>query len=76
MNDNPRKQRPEGTRLPRRQNGGARQRQNGSGGNAHQKYERYVALAREATRNGDPVETENCYQHAEHYLRVMRERAA
>jgi hypothetical protein len=35
-----------------------------------------VALAREATLNGDPVEAENFYQHAEHYFRVMRERAA
>jgi hypothetical protein len=34
-----------------------------------------VALAREATLNGDPVEAENCYQHAEHYFRVMRERS-
>jgi hypothetical protein len=75
MNDNPRKQRPQGARLPQRQNAGARPRQNGSG-SAHQKYERYVALAREATRNGDSVEAENCYQHAEHYFRVMRERAA
>jgi hypothetical protein len=24
--------------------------------------------------NGDIVEAENCYQHAEHYFRVMRER--
>jgi hypothetical protein len=26
--------------------------------------------------NGDIVEAENFYQHAEHYFRVMRERAA
>jgi hypothetical protein len=55
---------------------GVRQRQNGSGGSAHQKYERYVALAREATSIGDHIEAENFYQHAEHYFRVMRERAA
>jgi hypothetical protein len=30
-------------------------------------------LAREATLAGDTVEAENCYQHAEHYFRVMRE---
>jgi hypothetical protein len=76
MNDNRRQQRPQGRRLPRRENAGARQRQSGSVGNAHQKYERYVALAREATLHGDPVEAENCYQHAEHYFRVMRERVA
>jgi hypothetical protein len=51
----------------------ARQRQNGAG-NAQRNYERYLALAREATLNGDIVEAENCYQHAEHYFRVMRER--
>jgi hypothetical protein len=48
-------------------------RQNGAG-NAHRNYERYIALAREATLNGDIVEAENFYQHAEHYLRVTRER--
>jgi len=31
-----------------------------------------MALARAAALNGDVVETENCYQHAEHYLRLMR----
>jgi len=53
-----------------------RQRQNGTGGNAHRNYERYLALAREATVNGDIVEAENFYQHADHYFRVTRERAA
>jgi hypothetical protein len=42
-------------------------------GNARGKYERYLALAREATLNGDTIEAENCYQHAEHYFRVMRD---
>jgi len=51
-----------------------RQRQNGSAGNPHRNYERYLALAREATLAGDPIEAENWYQHAEHYFRVMRER--
>ena len=37
-----------------------------------QQYERYLARAREAQVAGDVVEMENCYQHAEHYLRVMR----
>ena len=49
-------------------------RQNGSSENARRNYERYLALAREATTNGDIVEAENCYQHAEHYFRLMRER--
>jgi len=41
-------------------------------GNARQQYERYLARAREARVNGDAVEMENCYQHAEHYFRVLR----
>jgi len=44
-------------------------------GNAQRNYERYMALAREAALSGDSVEMENCYQHAEHYFRVMNERA-
>jgi uncharacterized MAPEG superfamily protein len=51
---------------------GARRRQNGSGGNARQNYERYVALAREAALAGDTVQMENWYQHAEHFFRVMQ----
>jgi Domain of unknown function (DUF4167) len=43
-----------------------------NGGNAPQQYERYLARAREAQVAGDSVEVENCYQHAEHYFRVMR----
>jgi hypothetical protein len=40
--------------------------------NARHQYERYIARAREAQVAGDVVEMENCYQHAEHCLRVMR----
>jgi hypothetical protein len=47
-------------------------RPNGAAGNAHRNYERYIALAREAMLRGDSIEAENCYQHAEHYFRVMR----
>ena len=39
-------------------------------GSAHQIFERYVALAREAAIGDDRVTVENFYQHAEHYLRV------
>jgi hypothetical protein len=39
---------------------------------AERQYRRYLALAREASANGDSVEMENLYQHAEHYFRVMR----
>jgi hypothetical protein len=47
-------------------------RQGGSFGNARQRYESYLARAREAQVAGDAVEMENCYQHAEHYWRMMR----
>src|SRR5271163_3999005 len=40
-------------------------------GTAHQIFERYVALAREAHTSGDRVAAENLYQHAEHYFRIM-----
>jgi len=40
-------------------------------GSSHQIFERYVALAREASTSGDRVAAENLYQHAEHYFRVM-----
>jgi uncharacterized protein DUF4167 len=39
-------------------------------GSAHQIFERYVALAREATVADDRVAAENFYQHAEHYFRI------
>ena len=42
-------------------------------GDARRKYDTYVALAREARSRGDLIEMENCYQHAEHYFRMMRE---
>jgi Domain of unknown function (DUF4167) len=65
----PQRRRPPGDRP----NVAVRQRQNGAG-NAQRNYERYLALARDATLAGDPIEAENCYQHAEHYFRVLRER--
>ena len=65
--------RPQRRRSPADRNDAPRQRQNGSGGNASRNYERYIALARDATLRGDVIEAENCYQHAEHYFRVMRE---
>jgi hypothetical protein len=40
-------------------------------GNAQQVYEKYVGLARDAQLAGDRIATENYYQHAEHYLRVL-----
>ncbi len=39
-------------------------------GSAHQIFERYLALAREATASDDRIAAENFYQHAEHYFRI------
>jgi uncharacterized protein DUF4167 len=43
-------------------------------GSALQIFERYIALAREATANGDRIAAENFYQHAEHYFRINNAR--
>lgn len=40
-------------------------------GNAQQVYEKYLAMARDAMTAGDRIATENYFQHAEHYLRVL-----
>jgi hypothetical protein len=56
--------------TPQRAGGGPNPQ---SRGNAHQAFERYVALAREATIEGDRVAAENFYQHAEHYFRTANE---
>ena len=45
------------------------------GVNPKARYAQYMELARAAALTGDTVETENYYQHAEHYFRMMRERA-
>lgn len=40
-------------------------------GNAYQVYEKYLTLARDAYSSGDRVKSENYYQHAEHYHRII-----
>ena len=40
-------------------------------GNAHQVYEKYLQLARDANVAGDRISAENMYQHAEHYYRLI-----
>jgi hypothetical protein len=40
-------------------------------GNAHQIFEKYQVLAREASTAGDRIAAESYYQHAEHYLRMI-----
>ena len=34
-------------------------------------FEKYLALARDATSSGNRVAAENYYQHAEHYYRIL-----
>jgi hypothetical protein len=41
-------------------------------GTAHQIFEKYQALAREAATSGDRVLAEGYYQHAEHYFRIIQ----
>jgi len=64
-----------GFAVPRanRRGSSAAQRRPAKSANAKASYEKYVALARAAARSGDVVETENYYQHAEHYLRLMHD---
>ena len=40
-------------------------------GNAHQVYEKYLALARDALSSGDRILAETHYQRAEHYFRIL-----
>jgi Domain of unknown function (DUF4167) len=57
----------------------AAQSQQGGGhsiADAKRQYERYLALARAALMNGDAIEAQNFFQHAEHFLRTMREQDA
>jgi len=70
--------RPRG-RPQRKQHGGAPRQGNfdSSGpegrirGNAHQVYEKYIGLARDATSAGNRIEAESYYQYAEHYYRIV-----
>jgi len=70
-------------RSPRRWSAGERKRAPSGGINrsrddtsakAQKSYETYVARGRNAAAAGDTIEMENCYQYAEHFLRVMKER--
>ena len=42
--------------------------------NAPKLIEKYSNLAREALSNGDKILSENYFQHAEHFIRVLEER--
>ncbi len=48
-----------------------RRRRSNIGGNPRERFEHYVGLARAAASAGDAVDSENYYQHAEHYFRMM-----
>ena len=39
-------------------------------------FDRYTAMARAAAANGNTIDAENYYQHAEHYYRLMKQQAA
>jgi len=41
-------------------------------GTANQIYDKYIALARDASSSGDRIKAESYLQHAEHYFRVIR----
>ena len=40
-------------------------------GNAHQVYEKYLTMARDANSAGDRIMAENYHQHADHYFRML-----
>lgn len=40
-------------------------------GNPQQLIDRYMSLGRDALREGDSPRAENCFQHAEHYRRIL-----
>lgn len=64
--------------FPRRRKTSApdsRRRRANSSSNPRERFEHYMALARTAATAGDAVESENNYQHAEHYLRLMNRKA-
>tara|TARA_Y100001960_G_C14152810_1_gene576890 strand:+ start:4 stop:429 length:426 start_codon:yes stop_codon:yes gene_type:complete len=58
------------------QNGSIFSRKNSSRNNhnAPKLIEKYSSLAREALSNGDKILSENYYQHAEHYIRVLSQK--
>ena len=43
--------------------------------NAPKLIEKYVDLAREALSNGDKILSENYFQHADHFIRIIESRA-
>ena len=50
-----------------------RMHSSGNNNNAPKLIEKYSNLAREALSNGDRILSENYYQHADHFLRILQE---
>lgn len=50
-----------------------RMHSSGNNNNAPKLIEKYSNLAREALLNGDKMLSENYYQHADHFLRILQE---
>ena len=50
-----------------------RMHSSGNNNNAPKLIEKYSNLAREAFSNGDKILSENYYQHADHFLRILQE---
>ena len=42
-------------------------------GNAQQVNEKYQLLARDAKSSGDSIKAENYFQHADHFMRILKE---
>lgn len=50
-----------------------RMHSSGNNSNAPKLIEKYSNLAREALSSGDKILSENYYQHADHFLRILQE---
>ncbi len=53
--------------------GGYKNFNNRSRGNVSQQYNKYLKLAKEASRSGDRIQSEYYYQFTDHYYRIMVE---
>ena len=53
--------------------GGYKNFNNRSRGNVSQQYNKYLKLAKEASRSGDRIQSEYFYQFTDHYYRIMVE---
>jgi hypothetical protein len=55
------------------QTAGSRRNDHTSANALKSHHSSYLALAREATSRGDTIAAENFYQHAEHFLRLLKD---